>query len=74
MGQAVSYNNNTTSYCGSRFRGVWGDSVVGDLTPTSISTYRKAVSKRPTKKDFETILKKQDFVKTLNEKLKTHHK
>jgi len=70
------YNNNSnnTSQRGSRFRGVLGDPTVGNLTLTSIYTRREAVSKRPTKKDFETILKKKDFVKTFNEKLETHHK
>jgi len=34
--------NNTTSQCGSRFRGVWGDLNVGSLTSTDISACREA--------------------------------
>jgi len=55
----VAYNNTTTtttSQCGSRFRGIWGDPAVGNLTSTGIPTRREADSKRPTKKDFEKIL------------------
>ena len=43
------YNNNNNSQCGSRFRGVWGDPAVGNLTPTGISTHREVDSLRPTK-------------------------
>ena len=46
------YNNNN-SQCGSRFRGIWGDPAVGNLTPTGISTNREVDSLRPTKTVFE---------------------
>ena len=42
-------NNNNNSQCGSRFRGVWGDPDVGNLTSTSISTDTKTDFKRLTK-------------------------
>ena len=50
----AGHNINTTisSQCGSRFRGVWEDLTVSNLTSTGISTHREADSKRPTKKDF----------------------
>ena len=51
-------NNNNNSQCGSRFRGVWGDPAVGNLTSTDIRTHRETDSKRPTK----TILWKS-FIK-----------
>ena len=51
------YNNNNTSQCGSRFRGIWGDLAVGNLTSTGIPIRREADFKRPTKKGFyENIL------------------
>ena len=39
-----------------RFRVVWGDPVVGSLTPTGIPTRRETDSKRPTKRNFEKII------------------
>jgi len=63
-------SNNNTSQCGSRFRMVWGDPAVGSLTPTDMPTRRDADSQRPIKKDFENILKKKDFVKSFNGKIK----
>lgn len=30
-------NNTTTSQCGSRFRGVWGDPAIGNITSTGIT-------------------------------------
>jgi len=47
---AQQYNNNNNFQCGSRFRVVWGDPAVGNLTSTSISTRREVDSKRPTKR------------------------
>jgi len=41
----MSYaTNNNNSQCGSRFRQVWGDSAVGNFTPTGIPTYREVDS------------------------------
>ena len=56
-------NNNNTSQCGSRFRGVWGDPVVGNLTPTGIPTGRKVVSKRPTKRNLRKSFEEETFCK-----------
>ena len=39
----------TNSQSGSRFRGVWGDPAVGNLTSTGIPTHREVDSIRPTK-------------------------
>ena len=44
----------TNSQCGFRFRGVWGDPAVGNLTSISISTHKDVDSIRPTK----TVLRK----------------
>jgi len=49
---------------------VGGDPAVGNLTLTGIPICREAIFKRPTKKDFENILKKKDFVETFNGKIK----
>jgi len=39
----------TNSQCGSRFRRVWGNPVVGNLISTGIPTHREVDSIRPTK-------------------------
>ena len=43
-------NNNNNSQCVFRFRGVWGDPAIGNLTCTGIPTCRETDSKRPTKR------------------------
>jgi len=56
-------NNNNNSQCGSRFRGVWGDPTVGNLTPTGITTHREVDSLRPTKPFFflKKVYKEDDY-------------
>ena len=48
-------DNNNNSQCGSSLREVWGDPVVGNLTPTGISTHKEVDSLRPTKKNLKNI-------------------
>ena len=55
----------TNSQCGSRFRGVWGDPAVGNLTSTGIPTHREVDSKRPTKQFCEKGLKGKTIVETI---------
>jgi len=62
-------NNNNTSQCGSRFRGVWGDPAVGNLTSTFIPIHREVDSKRPTKRFCEKVLKRETFTKHLKREI-----
>ena len=60
-------NNNTTSQCGSRFRGVWGDPAVGNLTSIGIPTHREVDSKRPTKRFCEKRFKEESVCEAFKE-------
>ena len=58
-------SNNTTSQCGSRFRGIWGDLDVGKLTTTGIPARNEADSNRPTKQDFVKTFYKRGFCENI---------
>ena len=62
-------NNNTTSQCGSRFRGVWGDLTVVNLTSTDIPTRREVDSNRPKKRFCEKVLERKALAEHLKREI-----